>query len=288
MIIAIPTNNTGHNTETPGRGQNAAYCTYVADAGFEPILVPMETDPNVIASIADGLLLAGGIDIDPMYYGLSNYSSFNVDPARDAAERALFHAFRVEGKPIFGVCRGFQLMYREYMKRVESECNYFDYEEHMVKHAQTSDLNTRRSIPSHFVRANTDSLFGLTPEKDRNPLSMVPVNSMHHQVAVLNFGQVNKDSSLDMKKYGADEPVIHKISGFELVAWSLRGVRQPTKGTNTKEKDINNHWCIIEAMKINDWGAPIMGVQWHPEELKDIRLIRNFFKPKTIGNVLEA
>ena len=75
MIIAIPTNNSGKEIEQ--RNQNAAYIKWVTNAGYTPILVPMEANINDIVKISDGLLLAGGIDIDPIYYGYDNSSSFN-------------------------------------------------------------------------------------------------------------------------------------------------------------------------------------------------------------------
>lgn len=124
MIIAIPTNNTNKHAEIPGRAQNAAYVRYVAAAGYTPVLVPMESDPAVISEMADGLLLAGGIDIDPIHYGVSNYASFGVDPEKDASERALFHAFREYKKPIFGICRGFQLIFRELLHAHEENEEY--------------------------------------------------------------------------------------------------------------------------------------------------------------------
>jgi len=58
----------------------------------------------------------------------------------------------------------------------------------------------------------------------------------------------------------------------------MRGVQYPTKKVLKKTvPDYDNYWSIIEAAKITDWGGPIMGVQWHPEELGDIRIIRSFF-----------
>lgn len=282
MIIAIPTNNTGFKSEVPGRAQNAAYSKYVADAGFTPILVPMEADPTVIASIADGLLLAGGIDIDPLHYGFSNHASFNVDPQKDAAERDLFHTFRQQNKPVFGVCRGFQLIFREYMAAAGDAANCLEYMEHLGKHAQ-GDLNAKRCNPTHLVRANIEGLYG-EPIDGGNPLVMQPVNSMHHQAAIYNHGMVHKEAGIDMKNLDRNEPVIHEIGDFELVAWTLRGVQQPSFN---KKPDFDNYWCIIEAMRIHNWGGAIMGVQWHPEELQDVRLLRNFFMPPNGAEVVD-
>jgi len=272
VIIAIPTNNTGFKTETPGRAQNAAYVKYVTAAGFTPVLVPMEADTAVIANMADGLLLAGGIDIDPMYYGFSNGASYGVNPDKDSAERDLFHAFRGLGKPIFGICRGFQLMFREYMAVAGDEADYFDYMEHLGQHAQ-GDLNVRRTVATHMVRTNTESLYSL-PQED-GQLDMRPVNSMHHQVAVFNHGLLHKENGINMKGLDPNEPVLHEIGNFELTAWTLRAVNQPR--LSNKQPDLDNYWCIVEAMRIHNWGAPMMGVQWHPEELMDVALLQNFF-----------
>jgi gamma-glutamyl-gamma-aminobutyrate hydrolase PuuD len=284
VIIAIPTNNTDYKSDIPKRAQNAAYCKYVADAGYTPVLIPMETDPNIIASMADGLLLAGGIDVDPMYYGVSNFASYNVDPEKDNAERRLFHAFRVEHKPIMGICRGFQLIFREFLHHEEKYSGYLEYVEHLNKHAQTSDLSVRRSVPSHLVRANKASLYSFPKGKTEPSLAMLPVNSMHHQVCAINFVAVAEDYGTE-DKIRVQEPSVLRFGRFELAAWSLRGVSQPKKA-NGKD-DIKNNWAIVEAMKIHSWDAPIMGVQWHPEELKDIALIRNFFsnnKEKLLKN----
>lgn len=58
----------------------------------------------------DALLLPGGGDIDPHRYGRPTRGAREIDPARDACELALFRRFAAAGKPIFGVCRGLQLV----------------------------------------------------------------------------------------------------------------------------------------------------------------------------------
>lgn len=57
-----------------------------------------------------GLLLCGGGDIAPHYFGQEDRGSGPADLVRDEAELALFHAFYQAGKPIFGICRGMQLI----------------------------------------------------------------------------------------------------------------------------------------------------------------------------------
>jgi len=58
----------------------------------------------------DGLVLCGGGDLECSLYGQENCGSEPPDKDRDAAELALFDAYFQAGKPIFGICRGMQLI----------------------------------------------------------------------------------------------------------------------------------------------------------------------------------
>lgn len=58
----------------------------------------------------DGLLLAGGDDMDPSFFGQPNLGSKDIDLDRDRAELALTKAFADAGKPILGICRGHQVL----------------------------------------------------------------------------------------------------------------------------------------------------------------------------------
>jgi len=58
----------------------------------------------------DGLLLPGGSDLEPNLYGQVNTASQNIDPVRDAAELWLLNCFVAKGKPVFGICRGLQVI----------------------------------------------------------------------------------------------------------------------------------------------------------------------------------
>lgn len=58
----------------------------------------------------DGLILCGGDDVDPALYGQERNGAGDPDTERDAAELELFRAFYAAGKPIFGICRGSQMI----------------------------------------------------------------------------------------------------------------------------------------------------------------------------------
>ncbi len=59
---------------------------------------------------AAGLILTGGADVDPAFYGQENTASQGVDPALDRREFAVIQAFLKAGKPILGICRGHQIL----------------------------------------------------------------------------------------------------------------------------------------------------------------------------------
>lgn len=58
----------------------------------------------------DGLILAGGGDVEPSLYGQKNCGSESVDLRRDRAELALLEEFARAGKPVLGICRGMQVI----------------------------------------------------------------------------------------------------------------------------------------------------------------------------------
>lgn len=58
----------------------------------------------------DGLILCGGNDIDPKYYGEQIAGAVSIDAQRDRAEFALLKAYIDAGKPVLGICRGHQLI----------------------------------------------------------------------------------------------------------------------------------------------------------------------------------
>jgi putative glutamine amidotransferase len=95
-------------------GVNAAYVRSVLAAGG----VPLVLSPLMGASFAvralegvDGLVLSGGEDLDPSWYGAPP-SPFLDPPSRerDLFELALFAAARQRQLPILGICRGIQLI----------------------------------------------------------------------------------------------------------------------------------------------------------------------------------
>lgn len=95
-------------------GVNAAYVRALLAAGGVPLIL----SPLMGASLAgsaldgcDGLLLTGGEDVHPSWYG-ADPSPLLSPPSRerDLLELALFAVARQRELPILGICRGIQLI----------------------------------------------------------------------------------------------------------------------------------------------------------------------------------
>ena len=81
-------------------------------AGGDPrVFDPLQDKPGQVVTEIDGLLLTGGVDIDPVRYGEERHPTVTaIEPERDAFEFALIQAARGARLPIFGICRGLQVM----------------------------------------------------------------------------------------------------------------------------------------------------------------------------------
>jgi len=246
MKIAIPV-----STSDKQYYINCAYTKYVALAGFAPIMVGLENDPMDIAELCDGLLLPGGGDLDPIFYNEDNICSYSVDPIKDDFERSLYHAFLEKEKKVFGICRGMQLIFLEYMRLHPEHSMYLDYYQHQSDHSLANELKTARWVRTHSVRCKDIDLYGEGNKKVDN----LYVNSMHHQVATALPGPKNITSY----NHGLLKVIAHTRHGM-----------------GPKKKDPG---FIIEALDIK-LGGGVRGVQWHPEEMRDVKLIQHFFSDK--------
>ncbi len=117
----------------------------------------------------DGLLLPGGADVNPKMYNEEPIEQCGKpNELRDNAEVPMFNEFLKTGKPILGICRGFQLinvicggsLYQDI--KAEQQCKHMDF------------FSRKKYI--HTVKLEENSIlyevFNSTEIK---------VNSMHHQ-----------------------------------------------------------------------------------------------------------
>jgi putative glutamine amidotransferase len=180
-LIGIVGERWSSSITTPNRrviGQLGTYVEAVRGAGGLPVIVPPlpEADLPALYARLDGLLLAGGADLDPALYRAAPHpATTGLDPERDAAELLLARRALAERKPLLGICRGAQALavaaggtlYQDLPTEVAGALPHaFPYPDYAADHL------------AHPVRVEEDSLLARclgTP--------VAQVNSRHHQAA---------------------------------------------------------------------------------------------------------
>ncbi|MEY4749557.1 MAG: hypothetical protein RIQ60_1771 [Pseudomonadota bacterium] len=137
-------------------------------------LAPIGADQlEQYAQALDGLLLQGGNDVCPATYGEEPLRpEWSGDAVRDRYELALLRAFVQAGKPVFGICRGMQLINVAFGGTL--------FQDLPTQHPLTGELH----FASHAYEQNFHTL-ELTPDGWLGRLypgrRQLQVNSIHHQ-----------------------------------------------------------------------------------------------------------
>lgn len=183
-VIGIPT-QTLHAIDgipdglPPSWVMNQRYYLAATSVGAVPWMIPLlDDDPGTLREIydrLDGLLLAGGVDLDPATYGEERTPLCGVtDAARDTVELQLARWALEEGKPLFGICRGLQIM-----NVARGGTLWQDIAEQVpeaIKHDYFPTYGFPREHLAHEVAFVSDSRLRRTFDRGE-----ILVNSMHHQ-----------------------------------------------------------------------------------------------------------
>lgn len=147
----------------------------VVAAGGEPVMIPPDWDEATLYArfaALDGLILSGGGDVDPACYGMTPIPAVGgVDAQRDQTELLLARWALAEGKPLFGICRGLQLL--------NVACGgtlYRDISEHAGALQHAYYPNYPHDYLAHTVAITPGSRLALLLGE-----TTLAVNSLHHQ-----------------------------------------------------------------------------------------------------------
>ncbi|MFC4766866.1 gamma-glutamyl-gamma-aminobutyrate hydrolase family protein [Effusibacillus consociatus] len=150
------------------------YTAAIVEAGGLPMVLPMVTDEEALLALADqldGLLLTGGVDLDPAFFDEEPIPQLGeVSPVRDEMEWKLTEEFLKRDKPIFAICRGVQVL-----NAVAGGTLYQDLaaqRRKIVQHTQRAP----RWHASHQV-----SILPGSKLKKILQVDVLRVNSFHHQ-----------------------------------------------------------------------------------------------------------
>lgn len=166
---------------------NQRYVHAVMAAGGVPVLVPLlAEDPATLHEIyerLDGVVVPGGIDVDPAYYRSARSPELGrLDPARDTTEVVLTRWSLRDRKPFLGLCRGLQVL------NVATGGSLWQdlaaERPDSIKHDYFPTAGWSRDHLAHQIDVQRPTRLGDAIGRPRTP-----VNSMHHQgIRELGFG----------------------------------------------------------------------------------------------------
>lgn len=150
--------------------------------GALPVMIPAVDAQSVVqreelnighyAESLDGLVLQGGNDVAPQTYGQTPLSPvWAGDPVRDLYEAELIRAFVAAGKPVFGICRGLQILNVAFGGTLWQDINSQvpGALEHVKRDLYERNAHPIEIVPgTHMASLYSQSQHGL-------------INSIHHQ-----------------------------------------------------------------------------------------------------------
>ncbi|MGC8827188.1 MAG: gamma-glutamyl-gamma-aminobutyrate hydrolase family protein, partial [Anaerolineae bacterium] len=184
-VIGIPCARIELNANRPPvMSVQWTYIEALQRAGAAPLLVPVGLPEEALQALAerlDGLLLAGGEDVNPQFYGAELHPTMrHTDPLRDETEIMLTRWMVAQDRPVLAICRGHQLLnvalggtlIQDIPTELPASCD----------HPRFSPPHALDEL-AHEVQLAADSrLFAILGQ------GSLKVNSRHHQ-AVKELGQ---------------------------------------------------------------------------------------------------
>ena len=199
---------------------DVSYINAVINAGGVPHILPMNEHEDIIKEFVksvDGIILTGGNDVFPLLYGEEPKEKLGeIFPERDKFDSLLIRYAITYEKPIFGICRGMQIINVECGGSLYQDLSYD--ENVKIKHFQKARAHT----PTHSISVATNCFLS-----DIYPEGIGFINSYHHQT-------------------------INQLApGFSTIAKSTDGVIEAIENISNKTFIIGVQWHP-EMMAIND------------------------------------
>lgn len=178
-LVGIPSHSYDKvldGTYPPSFLMTQVYVQRLEAAGAAPIIVPLlagDATLRVIYERLDGLFLAGGVDVDPSYYGEPPHPRLgDVNRERDRIEITLLRWALADHMPVLAVCRGIQVL------NVAAGGTLYQDIEAQIPNAMRHDYHKirPRNYRAHDVAIEPDSHLSRAMGAHA-----VGVNSLHHQ-----------------------------------------------------------------------------------------------------------
>lgn len=208
---------------------NQTYIDSVVRANGIPFIMPICEDENIIKKMiekVDGIIMTGGVDIHPFRFNEEpNPKIGAISKERDDFDFLIMkYAFEMK-KPIFGICRGIQLINVFFGGTLIQDIN--SQKNTNILHSQTAAID----VATHKIKIKKDSIiyniFGKTAE----------VNSFHHQA----IDKLSKDFKITST---ANDGIIESIEYKKKDAFIL-GVQWHPECMTAKDIKMQNIFSMF-------------------------------------------
>lgn len=215
------------------------YTRSVERAGGIPIVLPV-VDTSRLDSLLDrldGLLLTGGTDINPLYYGeVATAALGKLEPERDEFELELTRMALDRDMPVFGICRGLQML-----NVVQGGSLHQDVQQSLGVNVFHSHTQFRKWQATHEVVIEPGSRLHQIAGSGR-----ISVNSLHHQ-AVNRLGDGLKITGR------AEEGVVEAVeSDAHTAVFAVQWHPEMMAERNAVQQRLFDHFVACAQVRKNE------------------------------------
>lgn len=182
---------------------NIDYINALRNANADIVLLLPQNKESLFNELnrCDGLLIPGGEDVNPKFYSQENLYSFPIDESIEHLDLDAIEIMDKLNKPIFGICRGLQILNVAFGGTLIQDINQQkpNSHDHTYSHINQKPLNGHNVT----VLPNTKLINFLK--------STIEVNSYHHQ-CIDKLATIFKISAL------SDDGVIEAIESEHIIA----------------------------------------------------------------------
>jgi putative glutamine amidotransferase len=239
LIVVTTSLHPAGSHQLPQVQLNVQYVTAVESSGATALLLSPGHSPDSIrriVSLAHGLLLTGGEDVDPARYGQEPHPELGtVNPPRDEMEFTALEEALLRRMPVLAICRGCQLLnvalggtlYQDIPSQLGGD----------VLHEQTAPWNQRWHGARVEPGSGLHAIFGSTE---------LSINSFHHQ-AVDRLARGLRAS------VWAEDGIVEGVEGVDH-PWMYGVQWHPERGEaeapgDERDPDRRLFWALVRAAR---------------------------------------
>lgn len=243
-MIGIPCRRYASTTEPLWPSHDGIVVTAIdaiVRGGGVPLLMPIVSERAIMQQLyeqADGIMFVGGGDIQPQFYGANKRADLiNTNAAIDQMELTLCSWTVLDQKPLFGICRGIQVMNTAFGGTLIQDIGAVRTT--AINHDESADHHNPAEL-AHKVTLEEDSrlaqLLGTTS---------LMVNTMHHQALdrVAN----------DLRVVGrASDGIIEAVEGRnEQYVLGVQSHPEAVAATDARWQNVFHDFCEAAAAYID-------------------------------------